>query len=416
MSEFNTKSKQSRMAGNLVDKLLTIKTPLTLQATQVLTAGVALSVSLLAAASMLPQARGELAFWLQIGYVLTTACLLGLERPFAAAGPRSASTAARDLVQLVRPGLLACAALAVCGIVALATNRTEAAFLLLLGTAFVLGNLFVRLLRTRFITSATTRQYVLTTVTCQLILLSVAVLLYALHISDPKMWLAAYAATSLPYCAIIFTSSFSGKVSAKSELKAIRRSGLKLFPASFGNTAMLRSDRLLLPVLASPAELGIYIVVASVMELASWPIQNWVDASLGKWRSRVINRKAQIRILLWSFFIAALLASILALTTAGIILWFLPDQYSPALTLIAPLGIASVIYSVSRIQQGLLIARNQNGRVTVTETIGMAASVGFYVILIPLYGGIGAAIGSLIGYSACVVVAGRFLRSSHHAE
>jgi hypothetical protein len=62
-----------------------------------------------------------------------------------------------------------------------------------------------------------------------------------------------------------------------------------------------------------------------------------------------------------------------------------------------------VIYAMTRVQQGLMIARSWVGGVSIAETLGMAISVAAYFSLIPFFGALGAAFGSVIGYSVCLL-------------
>src|SRR5690606_23229350 len=68
---------------------------------------------------------------------------------------------------------------------------------------------------------------------------------------------------------------------------------------------------------------------------------------------------------------------------------------------IVPLAASAVVFGLTRVQQGLLIALDAPGRVSIVEIGGTAASVLAYLTLIPPYGMLGAAYGSIIGYSVC---------------
>src|SRR5699024_2518786 len=80
----------------------------------------------------------------------------------------------------------------------------------------------------------------------------------------------------------------------RAEARGLRRRGWILLPSEFSNSAMLHSDRLLLPILSSSAELGLYVTVATVLEMATWPIQQWVDASLRGWSKAFRSRRFPI--------------------------------------------------------------------------------------------------------------------------
>ena len=89
------------------------------------------------------------------------------------------------------------------------------------------------------------------------------------------------------------------------------------------------------------------------------------------------------------------------------IVFVLPESYAPAAAAIIPLAISAVIFGITRVQQGLLIAADSPGTVSVVEIIGTVASLIAYITLIPHYGMFGAAYGSIIGYAVCAA-AGAF--------
>jgi O-antigen/teichoic acid export membrane protein len=226
-------------------------------------------------------------------------------------------------------------------------------------------------------------------------------------VRDPHIWFLAYAAVSFTSVVIAWLNrdgAVAGPLRSDPTLQVIRSQGLKLLPASLGNTAMLRSDRLLLPLLASTSELGIYVVVATVMEMGTWPVQQWVDASLRKWNLAISRTPSQGFILMAKAgAVVAALSLAFGVLAYETVIRVLPVAYHQSLVLIVPLGIASVFYAMTRVQQGLLVAQGHAGRVSAVEATGMIASVAMYVLLIPGHGAMGAALGSLIGYFACLV-------------
>ncbi|ROS54736.1 lipopolysaccharide biosynthesis protein [Frigoribacterium sp. PhB24] len=388
------------------------KVTLVLQGAQIVTAGVAVLVGLLAAASMAPTGRGDLAFWLQIGYVLTTLALLGIERPYAARGADSFDVASADLVRLMRPAAILTGVMFLSSGATYGLGETEIAVLIAGLGFFVISNQFVRFLRTAYISSGSPIRFIGFSLAGQAFLLIGALTLSANTINDPLAWFALYIVSSLPHVVPIVRSAWRREPSKAPVIREVRRSGLRLLPASFGNTAMLRSDRLLLPVLASSEALGLYIVVASVMELASWPVQNWVDASLKRWRTDNPNGSQIFTSVARTAAFAVAMSVAMGLASAAIIIYFLSESYAPSLALIIPLGMAGVVYSLSRVLQGHLVSRGRNTAVSLSELIGMVVSVGLYLLLIPTHGAEGAAWGSLAGYSVCFFVAlGRLIQA-----
>lgn len=186
----------------------------------------------------------------------------------------------------------------------------------------------------------------------------------------------------------------------------VRRQGMRLLPAAFGNTVMLRSDRLLLPAIAGMEALGIYVVIATVMELATWPIKQWVDASLRTWRMQQsgLGLRWLVRLGVKVMLAAALMTVVLGVFAAIIVVIWLPPAYHASLELIIPLGVAAVVYSAGRVIAGVLIARGREFTVSAIEISGMVISVVGYVALIPWLGALGAALGSVGGYTAALVI------------
>jgi len=165
-------------------------------------------------------------------------------------------------------------------------------------------------------------------------------------------------------------------------------------------------DRLALPALASTAALGLYASVATMTELLAWPLRAYADAKLGKWRAAHRDGGLRARPLVLA---AAVYALVVTPVVAGamylLIVPVFGERYAPAKVLVLPLVVAAGLYAVSRISLGLLIAKGRGALVSAAELSGFAASFVGYVALIPPYGILGAAYGSLIGYGVCLIFA-----------
>lgn len=384
---------------------------------QMLAAGVAFLVNILAASVMDPSERGVLALLLQIAYLLTVAVLLGAERPFIASRQGSFPEMMGEFQRLVRPGwwfVLLPGAAAGYFFVHGDFHLWIAMSLL---AVYLVCNALGRAIRIAYITSGTVTQFVWSTVSSQGGLLLLSVLLVLLNVDDPNVWFAAYTATALIMLGIAFLNTRRLRGPVSDDLLVIRLRGMKLIPASFGNSAMLRSDRLLLPLLASSAQLGIYVVVATVMEIGTWPVQQWADASLRRWSSKDFHSHRRVFFLIAKAGLVVLIITILCGILALIVVRsLLEPEYLPAQELIVPLGVAAIFYGMSRVQQGVLIAQGHAGRVSVVEMTGMIASVVAYIALIPLWGAMGAAVGSLLGYGICLSAGAIALWSSGRGQ
>lgn len=378
---------------------------------QVLTAGTAFCLNILSSAVMAPDARGYMTLLVQITYVITVLSLLGIERPYAAARATSFNEAIYELHQLIRPSYVLLALFVIIGGVLFAIGHRDfvlPGFLILL---YLAGNIGSRIVRTGYIASSSLPPFMLVSIGTQLVLLTMGVLLFIAGNADPFFWFLTYGVSGLVAVVVTVFAVAKAKGSGLSgdDRGKIRRNGIKLLPASFGNTAMLRSDRLLLPALASTSQLGLYVVVATMMELASWPVQNWVDASLRKWKNGGAAKSGRWTKVAQAVLVALVLAGVMGIGCYALIIYVFSEAYAGSAALIVPLGVATIIYAASRVQQGLLIAAGRAKSVSAAELIGMVISVSSYVLLIPSLGALGAALGSIAGYLCCFLAGMFFL-------
>ncbi|WP_143336613.1 lipopolysaccharide biosynthesis protein [Corynebacterium pacaense] len=376
---------------------------------QLLAAVGALAVNLLAARVLDPSARGDLAYALQLSYFVSVFAVMGLERPFMASRTGAFNPEYRVFVRLITPGTIA---VIPCVVIATAFSPFSTSWLWVgagVIAVYVALNSLTMSVRVAYVTSMDWRRFGFNAIAAQLIIIAGAGLLVILGVSDPVAWMGIYAASGIPAVVLLWLAVRRGpepEWPTDEQRRALRRRGWVLLPSAFSNTAMMHSDRLLLPILSSSAELGLYVTVATVLQMATWPVQQWVDASLRRWSQTMRDRSLSMGpLLLQSFLLLVAMSAIMGVAAYLMILFVLPDTYRAATTVILPLAIASVIFGLTRVQQGILIALGAEGRVSAVEILGTAVSLLAYVALIPGYGMLGAAYGSIIGYSACAVAA-----------
>lgn len=371
---------------------------------QMLAAGGAVAVNLLAAFVLSPSGRGDLAFALQLAYFLSVFAIMGLERPFIAARSGGFGTEYRVFARMVTPGTLCILPIVILAAMVSPFSTTWLWMGVIAIAGYVALNSLVRALRVAYVCSREWKWFAVNAVATQVIIVVGAALLVLFRVHDPVAWMWAYAASALPAVALLFLAPRSWKQSAPSraESRGLRRRGWVLLPSDFSNTAMLRSDRLLLPMLSSSAELGLYVTVATVLEMATWPVQQWVDASLRSWSKTFLAGPLPVlRLISRSILLLVVFAAVLGGAAFAMIEFVLPESYRPATAVIVPLAASAVVFGLTRVQQGLLIALDSPGWVSIVEIVGTAASVLAYLTLIPAYGMLGAAYGSIIGYSVC---------------
>ena len=383
---------------------------------QIVAAGGAVAMNLLAAVVLDPSARGDLAFALQLVYFLSVFAIMGLERPFIATRFGGFGDEYRRFARLVLPGTVAILPIAV-----LATTVAPFSTRWLWAGAIAIGgyvalNSLVHAVRVAYVCSREWKWFALNAIATQVIIVAGALSLVLLGVDDPVIWMWVYVGSTIPAVLILIFSPRTGVSSpltgegassqlTRAEARGLRRRGWILLPSEFSNSAMLHSDRLLLPILSSSAELGLYVTVATVLEMATWPIQQWVDASLRGWSKAFRSRRFPIA-RLFAQCVALLIGIVTVLGTAAyaMIVFVLPDSYLPATVAIPALAVSAVVFGITRVQQGLFIAADAPGMVSTIEIIGTAAALIAYVLLIPQFGMLGAAYGSIIGYSLCAVV------------
>ena len=377
--------------------------------TQLVTAGAAFLLNLLSSASLDPADRGILALFLQIGYLLTALSMLGVEKPYIATAGKPIRSALGELQRLAAPGLVMCSMILLILAGILWMNGVANWDLVGLGAVFVIGNLHLLVLRSGSIASTTWWTYVLTTLGCQILLVFGGVCLSVAGVNDLTLWVLLYVGSTLIATIITLPKTnwsayrvFRGS----SSYRTSRDQGLRLLPASLGSVSMQRADRFLLPLLASPAALGIYVMAATAVSFSAWPIQQWSDTKLEAWAS---SKDRHLRRVLAPMGVAFIVTMVFGLIISGVV-WisidkFLGTAYEPAKSLLPVLVASAVIYSLTRVQQGMMIALGQAGRVSISEITGMSISVCACFLLIPLFGALGAALSVLAGNLGCLIAA-----------
>ncbi len=380
-------------------------------ASQLLTGVVALVANILMVRALAPAHRGEVALMLQVVYLSTQLLLLGTERSFVASyheAPPAAAVRAYGRLLIIPCGV----GLVVAGGFEVFAPHEFNPGLLVIGLIAAYTLVEVAGLATRSIAIAAGRvgDFLVCRVLESTLLLVLLVVLYLADTTVAALWIVAYLIAGLVPTAVYIVIWLRRPAPSEAVLpdhnKLVRREGLALFPASISNMAMLRSDRLALPALASTQALGLYTAVATMTELLAWPVRAYADSRLGRWRRQHLAGALLTRPILLVTVIYALVVAPIA--AGGLYLFIVPvfgAEYAPAKAVVVPLVAAAGLYAVSRVSLGLLIAKGHGTLVSAAEITGFAVSFAAYVLLIPPYGILGAAYGSLIGYGCCLLFA-----------
>lgn len=377
---------------------------------QVSAALVALLGNVLAARTLQPAGRGELALLLQLAYLGSLGVLLGTDRSLITVyvGAPTWDTTRAQLRLLAAP-TTACTVLVVVAVWGLPAAGLTSWRVPLVATAlFAMTNALVRSLRAIAIAVGRHRDFLAVTVAEQLLLLLSLSLLAVWHVSAAPAWVGAYVVTALcpTVICLVAWSRGTGRSSGSDDRRPsqVRREGLQLVPSSLANAGMLRMDRILLAAMASTTALGLYASIGTFTELLTWPMLAYADSRVGIWRRHHDAGGLGIRGPLLGAGAFLAVGSLVMVVLASHLLVLLGPDFSTASRLIPPLVAAAGVLGLCRIVVALLIARRRNSWASVTDAAGFVVSLAAYATLIPRTGATGAAWASLIGYSASLVV------------
>ncbi|WP_141680130.1 hypothetical protein [Tessaracoccus lapidicaptus] len=372
-----------------------------------------LFVNLLSTQGLAPDARGEMALFIQAAYVVQSLAMLGRDRSYLVGGPLASNASIpRSFLSSNRAALVL---LMLAGMALLTLSHTADGRwyrLAALSLFFACTGIFGYALRTAYILGSrgAGRIYGLSTVSLQAVIVTSAAVLFTLGVNDITAWIALYPASGLVN---VFATIFMIKASSPTHIsslplrRSLAREGWRLLPLNVMTVFLQKADRLLLPLLATAAELGRYAFVSSIMELVVWPVSQWLDTQLRRWRdvSGSLSRRSVSRLLLRVLLAATAFASATGVLALLYITLVLPSDYAPARLLILPLGLYGVLKVLSRVFVAVQVARMRSAAATAIELSGLLASVALFFVLTPTHGAIGTALSMVAGGAASLGVA-----------
>jgi hypothetical protein len=254
---------------------------------QLIASAVAFVANILAARTLEPSGRGELALLLQIAYLSSLGLVLGTDRSVVvvyAGTPVRIVT--RSFVRLLVAPSTVCLALVVAvatlGVPGIGSWRIGLALALL----FAITNALSRAVRSIAIAAGRYQDYLRYGLFSSGLLMLAILSLFLLRVSDSVLWVLAYlVAGTVSTVACVARWAWSGRLASPAGVipedgpRQARREGLQLLPYALAHSGVLRLDRLLLAGLASTAALGVYASVATMTELIAWPLLAFVSGS-----------------------------------------------------------------------------------------------------------------------------------------
>lgn len=354
-------------------------------------AGTAFVSNILAARALGPELRGHIAFVLQAAYFVAPALIIASDRAVL----RGNNVASRTF-HVVDRAWLSRSTIAAFVALGLVLQDWRA---LIAPVAAASGWLLLR--RGEVIAHGRYSRYLIPFISYQVGVLASHVLLYLMNITYWPWWLAAYA---LPALAVLFVQPADQHGN-----DAPRRANFPLLVASITRLWSMRGERLLLPIIAGPASLGLYVVIATATEPLYWIAQSLADHRTSDTPPESNLQRLKI------LFKDGLLFSAVAILL-GMVLWFATVpifgvKFAAAKQLILPLAIASVLLAAYRQVLGWILAGARPSAVSHVESGCAAVALLIYPLSIYLDGARGAAWASGVVYASGIILA---LRPIHH--
>lgn len=363
-------------------------------------ASIALVSTLLSARLIGPEGRGLYTISTQVGLVCSLLCLGGLDVAVM-------RTTSDDLVPWLGATLLIrLAAVSVVGLltsIGLGLVAANYALVPLFGLGLCIGGVGVRMAKSLGVAQGRTGLYVGQAVGMAVTTLAITALLFALRLSDWRIWTLAVCIVQVLGGIRIMRKLHSRRLvsgQARPKLDGFAKTAWTYFPVSIGQLAALRLDRLLVGLLAGPAAAGIYAVSSTVAEVAASPGVSLADVSIPRSAANARFRTG----LRWAP-TAALFSAILTFFGLRFLPVLVGARFDGGLRLAVPLSVGSGIWVLFRNMQARTIAAGRSADASRTELISAGAALGLGLITIPAFGMAAAGWSSSVGYLIGVIVA-----------
>jgi len=372
--------------------------------------GLSFLTNLLASRVLDPTGRGMLAAGLQVGFFTSALLLLGLERslPVVLNERPMAETIPYMWVAYQRRAMVLLVLATAATIFGLFTDFgwvSEIAVFGLPAALMAVATMLEVTFRTVAVNGGRSQKVLQMATTIGLLILVAAGAFLIGGVTSIPIWLLAYALSRgviAGFFLLLAQRSPSDRPSEfdGAKLGELRSVGWRLWPSSFANFAAFRSDRILMPVLATSADLGVYVMIATLIDVAMGPTEAAANVLNPRWRTAALQGKLRTTVPLL-LAVAYLSAAALFMIVAGqfLVTELFGADFRPDFDVVFLLTIASAVFGFNRLLMSRATAKGFTTSVSVAETIGMAVALVGYLVLIPIMTQAGAALGALIGYS-----------------
>lgn len=353
-------------------------------------AAVGFGANVLMSRALGPGPRGEVAFVLQAAYVVAPVMMLGVDRAMLR---KDSADGGRD-----RPAtrhLLPTAVVTGAVLLALYRDWRAAAAVIALATCW-LAILRAEALRDHDFAGWSRRFLTYQGV--------VAAGMVALYVSDEPRWYVWLLPYVVPAFAVLGYETWRAAGRPRPPFVAVTRTSLGLLPGSVAGVVVMRVERVLMPMLASNAQLGLYVAVATATEPAYWLAQGLADHRSGR-EAGARGLRTLLRRLGRDVAVFATVA-----TALGVAVWLLVvpvfgRDYAASRSLVLPLTIATVTLAAYRQVIAWHLAGPVPDDVSRIEIATAVVAVPCYALGIHLWAAAGAAWASLVVYGTGLAIA-----------
>lgn len=236
------------------------------------------------------------------------------------------------------------------------------------------------------------------------------------NIHDPiifsRYYLVVYFFLILPFLIVCFKKIHPPFLVKLDYVSPMLRYGIPAVLTVLPRTLNLRLDQLIMVGFLNAEALG-YYVVAVAWSGASTPIFSAVGPVLFPYLSSIEKADDKLRFLKNKSFLTGF--GIFSITIVQLLVtpWLVPalfgQNFSPAIPTALVLVVASGINGINLIMEDSIRGMGYPRKILIAEVISLIITIILLFILLPLWGIIGAAVGSLVAYIVCALLLYLFL-------